>query len=112
MKLSTAMMLGSTTCKMKPGKISSCAIGAALNALGEPVKGRYGRAEELWPWLSTEYFGVITAKFDTEVCYGHMTLEQLVDYVRSVEPSCGECNRFNCSCVKSEALPVTESVTA
>ena len=26
-----------------------------------------------------------------------MTLEQLVDYVRSIEPDC-DCNRFHCDC--------------
>jgi hypothetical protein len=40
-----------------------------------------------------------------------MTFEQLVDYVRSVEPSCGECNRFECTCVKSAAPAEEKSET-
>jgi hypothetical protein len=110
MQLSTAMMLGSTTCRMKWGDIQTCAIGAALNALGEPKKHRYERAVEVWPWLDapsphdTDHLMDIYSKFDGPVCRGEMTFEQLVDYVRSIEPSCGECNRFICACVKAEEV--------
>lgn len=110
MKLSTAMMLGSTTCKMKWGNIQTCAIGAALNALGEPTKHRYERAIELWPWLDapsphdTDHLMDIYTRFDTQVCRGRMTLEQLADYIKSVEPDCGDCNRFICTCAAAEAI--------
>lgn len=112
MKLSTAMMLGSTTCKMLPGNMNSCAFGAALNALGvpqeEPSYMRYTPLRKHWPWLTedesrlSEPAKEIYGRFDFNVCQGLMTLEQLVDYVRSIEPACGECNSFSCTCVTSE----------
>lgn len=105
MRLSDAIMLGSTTCKMVPCDIDFCAIGAALNALGipksldlclAPVRHRGNIAMRIWPWLSKpshpsvhtwSYFNLIAFRFDNQVCNGLMTLEQLVDYVRSVEPA-------------------------
>lgn len=76
-----------------------------------------------WPWLLSEapqpferffycgapyyeglgsaWYGRITRRFDHEVCTGQMTFEQLADYVTSIEPECGECNKFVCSCVKA-----------
>lgn len=126
MRLSEAIMLGSTTCKMEPLNINSCAYGCALNALGVPkdesvgVDGehlyRYVALKKIWPWTADAEVGMsdlgvsVYQKFDSEVCEGEITLEQLADYVRSIEPDCGECNRFNCTCAKSEAVP--ESVEA
>jgi hypothetical protein len=52
------------------------------------------------PWHP--WHGRITRRFDEEVCAGRMTFEQLVDYMASIEPECGECNKFVCSCVKAE----------
>ena len=34
MKLSEAIMLGSSTCKMERGNWNTCALGAAANAIG------------------------------------------------------------------------------
>lgn len=115
MRLSTAIMLGAATCKMEAGNINSCAYGAALNAMGIPLEvdgmqdggPRYFAIEGLWPWTvdgelwHREAAKVITL-FDSRVCDGRMTLEQLVDWVRSVEPDC-DCNRFNCTCTKEDA---------
>lgn len=110
MKLSEAMMLGSVTCKMVPLNMNSCAFGAALNALGvpqeEPSYMRYPSLRRLFPWLIDDESRLsdqakeIYGRFDYEVCEGEMTLEQLVDYVRSIEPDCGECNQFACICTK------------
>lgn len=105
MRLSEAMMLGSTTCRMIAGDINSCALGAALNAVGFPaidhnVGGSYARYDELrrlWPWLERggyrdSHFAMCSGlsaiydMFDWQVCRGKMTFEQLVDYVRSIEP--------------------------
>jgi hypothetical protein len=122
MKLSTAMMLGSTTCKMVPGDWNSCALGCAGNAVGigqgvrreasgfiwmSDGRGRSQHIYDVWPWLNGEkmfWAALIWGKFDSKVCSGEITLEQLVDYVRSIEPSCGDCNKFECSCVKSEVV--------
>lgn len=60
MKLSEAMMLGSTTCRMIPGDWNSCALGAALNAIGVPQQDaltkkcpRSGAVKAIWPWLAS-----------------------------------------------------------
>jgi hypothetical protein len=147
MKLSEAMMLGSTTCKMEAGNWDSCALGCAGNAVGieqtkypvnsllpdgvtPPWKAIYNQ----WPWLeqnredsspvnyvmpngtfetrinylNCEFLPAATHiynRFDSMVCKGLMTLEQLVDYVRSIEPECGDCNRFDCLCVQKMGNP-------
>lgn len=103
MRLSEAMMLGSTTCKMVPGDWDSCALGCAGNAIGLPSMRKTGmrihHIVEAWPWLQRNRSGgIIADKFDNQVCRGLMTLEQLVDWVRFVEPKCGDCNRYECTC--------------
>lgn len=121
MRLSEAMMLGSTTCKMVPGDWNSCALGCAGNAVGieeyATFQGR-GREEVIaikWPWIEARnddgnrWMGEIWYRFDHDVCDGNMTLEQLVDYVRSIEPECGTCNSFQCSCPKTAAVTEGES---
>lgn len=116
MKLSEAMMLGSTTCKMQATNWNTCAMGAAANAVGVPqgiATARLAAIKKIWPWLKGDsadanfprfgpahHLAAIWRRFDNRVVWGEMTLEQLVDYVRSIEPECGECNRFECSCVK------------
>lgn len=41
----------------------------------------------------------IWATFDLKVMFDKtMTIEQLADWVRSVEPECRECNQFQCTC--------------
>jgi hypothetical protein len=117
MRLSEAIMMGSATCKLERGNINSCAFGAALNAEGIPQVtktrlseiSRYMAVTEIWPWTAqreavrdydcglTEQAREIFRRFDALVCIGIITLEQLVDYVKSIEPDC-DCNQFNCSC--------------
>lgn len=138
MKLSTAMMLGSTTCRMEPGEWNTCALGAAANAVGlcpvfsttlfgQPVDCTNVRIDQLnktWPWLELSLAdepvdeeskgNEIWRLFDEEVCDGTMTFEQLVDYVSKIEPHCGSCNRYDCRCVQkmdSQNAPQTEAVT-
>lgn len=114
------MMLGAVTCVLEPENINSCAFGAALNAMGvereAPGNGvsRYWELKQIWPWLCDPAGGPalsvqacgIYQRFDWNVCRGEMTLEELVDYVRSIEPDC-DCCRFNCDCAKT-AEQVTE----
>lgn len=45
----------------------------------------------------TYYNWVITA-FNNLVMAGTMTLDQLHDIIAEVEPACGICNEFDCSC--------------
>jgi hypothetical protein len=136
MKLSEAMILGAATCRMVAGDINSCALGAALNAVGKPMDGallqtllfkdargfvldvkcadREGMLRELWPWMFEEtpspraldwvsYGAVIAGLFDNSVVEGRMTLERLADAVAAVEPECGECCEFECSCAVAAA---------
>jgi hypothetical protein len=115
MKMSEAMMLGSTTMKMVRFDLRSCALGAAANAVGipTPAHSRDGLRglliAEKWPWITDRYtkwnpwstYGSHIAQvFNAQVCGGHLSFEVLVDHVRSIEPECGECNRFECTCVR------------
>ena len=115
MKLSEAMMLGAATCRMEAGNWNSCAIGAAGNAMGVP-QGKLLRGNDrcrglsaAWPWLwraKNEFafcWESVASRFDGAVCTGKMTLEELADYVRTIEPDCGECNRFECTCTPAVA---------
>ena len=119
MRLSEAILLGATTISLEPGNIDSCALGSAANAVGLPSTSdlipanpslselaRYHLIFEEWPWLKNkwgmvdhgwEYYLDIARKFDTQVCTGKMTIDQLSDYVRSIEPNC-DCNTFECCC--------------
>lgn len=123
MKLSEAMMLGAATMKMERFRIESCAIGAAANALSlVAYDGTFARLHAIfytWPWLAgpmlrgcrfpSQECTRIIRTFDNDVCDGSMTFEQLVDYVRSIEPACGECNRFECTCAPKEEPSCVEA---
>jgi hypothetical protein len=98
--------------------LRSCALGAAANAVGIPMPDRYGNIRlrgvliaEKWPWITDRYptrnpwstYGShIAQRFNAEVCGGYISFEELVDHVRSMEPECGECNRFECTCVRAQ----------
>lgn len=119
MKLSEAMMLGDLMRKrvnhiylsVHPDGACGCAIGGATLAMGRTGNEDH---EALWPWLREKgphgrlwdyVIGIGAADGNpsfTEVMRGHITFEQLVDYVRSIEPACGECNRFECTCAPKE----------
>jgi hypothetical protein len=108
MKPSEAILLGSTQYRAVPGQLftppdGACVWGMALAAVGAkqlvsscndlaPVYG-------LWPWtfqkgsvpcgcpcFHINYARVIAHLFDRHVATAYWTLEQLVDWVRSVEP--------------------------
>jgi hypothetical protein len=122
MRLSEAMMLGAATCKMEAYDIDTCALGSALNAVGVPQRSwdpldsifRYRQVESRWPWVYSSPVGLtqIVDLFDRKVCSGEMTFEQLVDYVRSIEPDCGNCNRFDCTCTKTKAETTEDCLQA
>ena len=132
MKLSEAMMLGSVTVKMEPHSIQTCALGAAGNAVGIPngmdvlyrgaiYLNRLYHIMNEWPWLKKACVcgrgclvagNCVSTRFNDEVCEGKMTFEELVDYVRSIEPECGACNEFQCTCSKPEPTKAIEEVAA
>jgi len=126
MKLSEAMMLGDAMMPRNDGTSwfghkdpdfneCGCAIGRAWFAAGHSFD-EWWKAQDFcseWPWLKNGYPGNISVKFDT-VLTGGMTFEQLVDYVRSIEPDCGKCNQFECTCQKEAPIlsPVCEGLGA
>jgi hypothetical protein len=64
-----------------------CAVGRAYLANGGRMEAYRMEASfiEMWPWLTLSKLGDISLKF-TRVVRGEMTIEQLADYVRSIEP--------------------------
>lgn len=116
MKLSDAAVLGDSLRKRDPGVYITkthnghcgCAIGGAILAIGGNNVEDY---PTLFPWLLdrpskrywNSYANIISTKF-YEVMYGTVTFEALIAYIKSVEPGCGTCNRFKCSCKPAEVL--------
>jgi len=116
MKLSDAAVLGSCTTEMAGHDWDNCFLGAAANAIGLPristtiidgihtvdVQARIDAILEYWPWLN-EHEGRrltdITSMYDS----GRYTFEEMVEYVRSVEPPCA-CAVRDCCCDRSAYL--------
>ena len=99
MKLSDAILLGSTFVEMLPGCWDKCALGAAAQAVG--IRPHHEDICAYWPWLAVDDCGpmcTIAAWFDDRVCNGKMTMDQLIKAVRQEEPACGECNTRKCCC--------------
>jgi hypothetical protein len=109
MRLSEAMMLGDSLRERNPSVYLAdrgegagycgCAIGGAQLAVGDTSMFGY---ENIWPWLldGGYRYDVKISIYFIRVHLGERTFEQLVDYVRSVEPDCGDCCKFECSCVQ------------
>lgn len=108
MKFSDAILAGSVLVpEIKHGDINACALGMAADAVGIPRTDqregnmpRYNAIYKQWPWLLTAGENcpkcgvrhweseVIFHVFDRHVMGDRsMTLEQLVDYVRTIEPA-------------------------
>lgn len=114
MRLSDAVLAGSLLGGMKANDINHCALGAAGDAVGIKKQRRdalrpyrYYKILGTWPWLEAneEERGLeIMELFDHHVCTGKMTLEMLVEYIRKIEPPCGECCSFDCCCSRVEEL--------
>ena len=115
MKLSEAMSLGCTMSSTREANWQNCALGIAANAVG--LDGCHSGVRLLiigdeWPWLVKNHCyhatKIMTA-FDTQVLAGTMTMEELIAYVRSVEPQC-DCNTFGCCCARIAHL-VPENIS-
>jgi hypothetical protein len=110
MRLSDAIAMGRVLIQLDPGYFlnldctKGCAIGMGLAAVdGRATGANFSRMRELWPWLHekrTEALPISGVKssngwlFKDEIGHyanlvfvGRMTLEELIDYVRSVEPA-------------------------
>ncbi len=111
MRLSDAMVLGSTMMVLKPQNWHCCVLGAAGRAAGIlPNPDRPGIVVDIildeWPWLASnneERLCEIATLFDQRVCKGEMTLDALIEHVRQIEPPC-ECGVRDCVCARVEHL--------
>jgi hypothetical protein len=110
MRLSEAIALGSLTMeKWKAHDLDHCALGMAANAVG--CQRQYERIVDKWPWVGQwrgicpilgcvagNVYGthpmicIIPHIFDEHVMAGNFTMEQLIDFVRSIEPAEEETN--------------------
>jgi len=109
MRLSEAIALGRVLItKPDPGNYCGCAIAMALAAKGmqfEFSHDAYDAATREWPWITEKlkhnyplnftyiqlpalqtYEAVISRAF-SQVIFKNATMEQLIDWVRSVEPA-------------------------
>jgi hypothetical protein len=74
--------------------------------LGNP--GVVHETIENTPWIW------IVETFNQEVSTGKMSFEEFVQKVRGMEPDCGDCCRYECTCVKptTQLTPENESIPA
>lgn len=102
-RLSDAILLGSTlVCPARGGstqqKGGGCALDMAVLAVGGT--GDWLMARKIWPWLDDDgipapwllgffdtYEWLIAISFDNYVMPERISLDQLIDWVRSVEPT-------------------------
>jgi hypothetical protein len=100
LKLSEAIELGAFLERPgNPMSFKGCAIGLGMAAMGVPRKERTAsRAKELWPWLSQvsrkSFLGLTEITYMREigdwyfnVRLGRMTMSELVNQVRRIEPA-------------------------
>jgi hypothetical protein len=93
MRLSDAIAMGQHLIQWDPSKTlcggAGCAVGMALASMGLS-NGSESELTRLWPW--TKNYGdlglwwEITPKF-YDVHRGKMSIDQLIDWIRSVEPA-------------------------
>lgn len=90
LKLSEAIDLGRSLIRHGNGFLTlingeGCACGMALAAVGETF-GTADLLQKHWPWADYEVWLAISCKY-WEVCYGTLTLDELIDWVRANEPA-------------------------
>ena len=98
MRLSDAIALGRHTIpEMRGDDLTACGIGMSLNAVGDPIS--YWSLYQRWPWLHSASVNckqcqkltyraeIVWHSFDWHVMHDQtMTLDQLIDFIRSIEP--------------------------
>jgi len=122
------MILGMQTLRPSPGDINFDILGVAANVVGisragesgESIQARYQGLVDQWPWLGRQIpvegedfyrtlLMEISYRFDQRVCGEEITLNDLLDYVRSIEPECGKCCNYDCACERAERLQSIEN---
>src|ERR1700738_1113450 len=92
MKLSDAIALGRTVSKLNDNTFTlndgeGCALGVALIAAGFTHKVGFERdVTKYFPWVGHREYEQISEYYDN-VVRGRATLDELIDWVRSVEPA-------------------------
>lgn len=104
LKLSEAILLGDTLKTADPSRWLSldgscgCALGGAVLAVGKYAEilalYKAGGAQDIektfiggmWPWITPAFLLALSHRY-YNVYYGSETIEQLCDWVRSIEPS-------------------------
>jgi|ERR1700722_1856827 len=101
MRLSDAMMLGSTLVKLNADAWNTCLLGVSVVATGGKDNWCNSECRARWPWIEIEFVpppmidagitprcaSAIISLLTVLVEKGAITLEQAVDWVRSVEPA-------------------------
>lgn len=93
------------------GQDCGCAIGGALYATGYDHRGKQiwpDALQKRWPWVGWVLINQISMAYH-EVANGRKTIEQLADWIRSIEPKC-RCHQHNCRC--AETTVAAESTVA
>lgn len=132
MRASVAINLGDTlkrrdsTLYLTRGGTSMCPQGCALGGIplalgmegisyGDFIANTWPRVLEVYPWMAEwknpkwqvhdeyDFEHTISYKF-SHIDIGSGTFEELVDWVRSIEPDC-DCNRYNCNCSAKAESP-------
>lgn len=90
MRLSEAINLGRSLIKHGNGSRTlsrgeGCACGMGLAAVGESIGSKDTMAKH-WPWVTGDIWWAISDKYNS-VFGGTETLDQLIDWVRSIEPA-------------------------
>ena len=104
MKLSEAGVLGdclkindiNVTLSFEQARYCGCWLGGAL--LADGYKRSYGGAQavnERWPWFTLAHWIAVS-----KLHQAGKSVEAIADYVRSIEPECGDCNEYKCICNK------------
>jgi hypothetical protein len=94
-------------------------LGAAANAVGIPravwtkesIEERNESILDQWPWLAKQIpvegrdyyqtrFVELSRRFDQE----DGTVGDLLNYIRYIEPECGGCNDYDCTCARVDGL--------
>jgi hypothetical protein len=115
-KLSSAIISGMQTLRLTPANPDCDIFGTALRVVeptpswpADSATARYEAILGYWPWLERNipvpgedhYRSLmmeIEYRFDQQVCRGYTSLSDLLNYIRSLEPACGECCSFGCIC--------------
>lgn len=67
--------------------------------------------QEKFPWFNWHQYEDKISSWYYQVCDKTMTVEQLADEIRKIEPECGECNQYACTCLltqQTQSEPASE----